>query len=192
MALSSEHYLEQLMALLPRGRLWQVIGPKFRGILWAAADEFARVDGRAGAAMLEIDPRTAVETLDDWENLYGLEHTGTTAERQARLTSRVIASATARPEDFQQKLAPLLGLAPGDVQVIERTRADAIAMADDRAIYHFFILRDPDLSGTYDLAAAQVEADRMRHAHTRVTLIESDNFLCDDSYSLCDRDILGA
>jgi uncharacterized protein YmfQ (DUF2313 family) len=190
-ALTSEDYLEQLRALLPRGRLWASIGDKFIGLLWAAADEFARVDARAAAALLELDPRTAVETLDDWENIYSLPHTGSTAERQARLTSRVIAAGTARPEDFRQKLAPILGIAPDEVEVVEISRAKAIEMADDRAIYNFYILRSPLLPGTFDLAAAQTEADRMRHAHTRVRVIRTRSFRCDDPNSLCDRDLLG-
>jgi len=89
-------------------------------------------------------------------------------------------------------LAPLLAQAPADVVVIERTRAFAIAVGDDREIYRFFIYRDPTLPDVYFLASAQAQVDRMQPSHTEGTVVESINFLCDDPHSLCDRDLLGA
>jgi hypothetical protein len=65
-------------------------------------------------------------------------------------------------------------------------------MDDEREIYRFFIYRDPTLPGTYYLESAQQLLDEMEHSNTLGQVIESVNFLCDDQYSLCDRDLLGA
>jgi hypothetical protein len=141
--------------------------------------------------LLESDPRTPTETIGDWDRVLDLPSTGTLDERRARVTAEMIRRQRFRPVDFQEALAPILGLAPGQVVVIETTAAQAAAMADPRQIYQFYVYRDPGLGGSWDLASAQVLIDDMKPTHTRGTAIESVNFLCDDPYSLTDRDFLG-
>lgn len=160
-------------------------------LLLAIGDELTRVSSRAADLVEEADPRTTLELLPEWENDYGLVSTGTDQERRDRLKSAILASNGVRPVDFQEALAPILGLDPVDVEVIETSRATAIAVGDDRIIYQFYIFRDPALPGTYDIVEAQEVIDKMAHSHTRGVAIESKDFLCDDPFSLCDRDILG-
>lgn len=160
-------------------------------ILQALGDELTRVSQRAADLVEESDPRTTTELLPEWEEDYELESTGTDQERRDRLLSAILASSGVRPEDFQAALAPVLGLDPNDVEVIETSRATAIAVGDDRIIYQFFIYRDPLLAGSYDLVEAQRIIDVMAHSHTRGVAIESTDFLCDDPFSLTDRDLLG-
>jgi len=161
-------------------------------VLLACADELARVDSRAYDLLDEADPRTAVELLPEYERELELVAAPSVAERQANVAARIILQQGFRPADFQTALALLLGLAPADVVVIERTRAFCISVGDDRAIFEFFIYRNPALPGTYFLASAQAAVDKMKPSHTLGTVIESVSFLCDDPFSLCDRDLLGA
>jgi hypothetical protein len=182
-----------LTALLPPGKLWRLVGESLIvPLLQGCADELARLDARAMDLLDELIPTLAVETLPDWERSYELTSDGTTAERQARVTARYIALERRRPVDFQTILAPLLGQDPADVVVIERTHAMAAAMGDDREIRRFFIYRDPTLAGAYYLDSAQTLVDDINRSTCVGHVIESVDFLCDDPYSLCDRDLLGA
>jgi hypothetical protein len=72
------------------------------------------------------------------------------------------------------------------------TQAFAASIDDDPEIYRFFIHRDPASAGTYYLDSAQEIVDAIKPSHTDGHVIESIDFLCDDPYSLCDRDLLGA
>lgn len=158
----------------------------------ANADELGRLDQRVNDLLNEADPSTAVEMLPEYEAELELESTGTNAERQARIVARLIARQRYRPVDFQNALALLLAQAPAAVVVIERSRAYALSVHDDREIFRFFIYRDPSLPGTYFLASAQELVNKIKPSHTSGTVIESVSFLCDDPHSLCDRDLLGA
>ncbi len=192
MGLSPEAYARMMKLLLPPGPLWRLdADSNLSKVFLAASDELVRVDGRGETLIAEADPRTADELLPDWERLLDLDSTGTLDERRSRVVARLIARQRYRPADFQLALAPLLGQDVADVVVIETSRADAIATGDDRDIYRAHIYRDPTEPGTYDLAAAQALCDAIKPAHTEVKVIESIDFLCDDPFSLCDRDLLG-
>lgn len=190
--LSAEAYSRMLRLLLPPGHLWKLSPDSVLGALMlAGGDELARIDIRATDLIREADPQQTEELISDYERELELSSDGTDDERRARIVALLIRRRRARPVDFQTVLAPLLGIDPDDVEVIENSRAFAIATGDDRVIYLFHICRDPGLPGTYDLDAAQDLVDDMAHSHTRGKMIESVDFLCDDEFSLCDRDLLG-
>jgi len=176
-----------LIHLLPPSKIWRFNGV-ISGILLGSGDELERVESRALDLIREADPQQALELLPDYERMLELSSDGTLGERRARVVSLLIRRQRVRPIDYQSILAPILGVTP---TVVEHTRAFAILVGDDREIYRFFIYRNPALPGTYDLVAAQAMIDRMSLSHTKGYVIESINFLCDDPYSLCDRDILG-
>lgn len=68
-----EMYKQLLINLLPRGRLWRPREqPVFDKVLESSAQELCRVDERVKQMLLEIDPRTADEALDQWESTLGL------------------------------------------------------------------------------------------------------------------------
>lgn len=180
-----------LTELLPPGRLWRLTSGTLRQLLLGSSDELERVDGRAADMIEETDPSTATELLPEYERELALDEAATDAERRARIVSRLVARQRFRPVDFQQSLAALLALDPADVGVIEHSRAFAILVGDDREIYKFFIYRNPTLPGTYFLASAQALVDAIKPSHTLGFVIESVSFLCDDPFSLCDRDLLG-
>jgi len=189
--MSAESNARTMKQLLPPG--WWNLSPDsvLSKVFLAAGDECERVEDRSLVLIEEADPRTTSELLEDWERVLELEAEGTEAERRARIEALMVRRQRVRPVDFQQALGPLLGQAAEDVVVIERGRAFAILVEDDREIYRFFIYRDPDEPGDYDLEGAQAMVDRMAHSHMKGHVIESIDFLCDDEFSLCDRDLLG-
>lgn len=113
------------------------------------------------------------------------------AARRNAVIARMVEQQRARPIDFQEALASILGQDSGDVVVIETTASQATAQGDAKEIYRFFIYRDPALSGTYDIVTAQTEIDRIAHSHTKGHAIESIGMIVDDPFSLVDRDIIG-
>ena len=191
---TAEEYGRVMARLLPPGRLWRLDAAALLvGALRAAGDELERVSGRVLDILTEGDPRTATdaELLGDFERVLDLDGSGTEAERQAKVVARLTQDRGFRPDDVAETLAPLLDLDPADVDVRERSVSDAVVVADAREIYRYFVYRDPGLSGTPDLDAAQAQLDLMEHSHTKGHVIESIDFECDDADSLCDRDILG-
>lgn len=70
---SAEAYAHQLRQLLPRGAAWVMESTDNRWkLLLGLAEELARVHGRSEDLLKEIDPRTALELLPEWEELVGL------------------------------------------------------------------------------------------------------------------------
>lgn len=193
MAPAPNKYARMMLALLPPGKVWRLIGESLTAALFAAcADELGRVDGRVGDLLNEADPSTAVELLPDYEAELALDSTGSNAERQARIVARLVARQRYRPVDFQTALAPLLAQDAADVVVMERSHAFADSLGDDREIFRFFIYRNPLLPGTYFVAAAQALVDAIKPSHTIGAVIESLSMLYDDPRSLDDRDLRGA
>ena len=188
---TSAAYARAQKLLLPPGRLWSLIGSTLEGVLLGAGDELVRVSGRVADLIEESDPRTATETLPEWESMLELPSTGTDAERQARIVGKLLERQRFRPTDYQQALALMLGQDADDVVVIERGRVFAVLVGDDNEIYRYFVYRDPTDPGSYSVDDAQAQVDAMEPEHTKGHVIESLLFLCDDPYSLCDRDLLG-
>jgi len=213
--LTADAYSRMMKLLLPPGRLWNLdVGSLISDALLGAGDELNRVNQRLADLIEEIDPRTTDELLPEWEallfgpheyklpsgailqlpadaNFWPVDPGLSIAERRGRVVARLVRRRRFRPVDFQQALASLLGQAPADVDVRERSSAYAASVNDPREIYRFFVYRNPAAPGTYDLVAAQALIDEMSPAHTRGYVIESINLLCDDAHSLCDRDLLG-
>lgn len=190
---TADAYRRMLTALLPPGRVWRLLADGFLSkVLAACADELARLDDRAVDLLSEAGAPTALELLAEYESELDVSSDGTDEERSARIVAHLVARQRYRPVDFQAALASLLGQDAVDVVVIERSRADAIAMDDDREIFRFFIYRDPTEPGDYYLDSAQALVDKIKPSHTVGHVIESIDMLCDDPFSLCDRDILGA
>lgn len=82
MALDAASYLQQLQAVLLRGKAWtREPGSVMTQLLTGVAQEFARGDLRAEQAMNEADPRTTLELLADWEEFAGLPDPCVTTEQ---------------------------------------------------------------------------------------------------------------
>lgn len=192
--ISAVEFARMLIRLWPPGRFLTDPDSVIYKLMLANGDELARLQQRQIDLLEEADPRTTSELLPEWERQYGLTDTsGTDDERRARLQTRILSlfGFSTRPADYQQMLAPVLDLDPAQVQVIEISAAAAAAVNRPRDVYKFYIFRDPALPGAPDLVFAQDEVDRVKHSHTRGTVIESVSFKTDDPKSLTDRDLLG-
>lgn len=93
--MNADSYARQLKQLLPRGALWLLdVTSGISALLLAISDELARVDSRVSDFLRESDPRTATETLPDWERILALpdevvtEIPATDAERRLAITQK--------------------------------------------------------------------------------------------------------
>ena len=189
---TAEAHARAMKMLLPAGRLWKLEPTSILSlVLLACGDELARISGRSANMVEEADSATTTELLEDFERELNLPSTGIDADRRLRIVALEKREQKSRPVDVQVALAPYLALDEADVEVIETSRADAIATGNDRDIYHFHVYRDPALPGTPDLAAAQLELDLVAQSHTLGRVCESKSMICDEAESLCDRDLIG-
>lgn len=75
--MDADAYARQLKQLLPPGRLWRLdTGSILSALFVALGQTLARVEARAVDLLAEWDPRTANETLPDWEHALGLPEDG--------------------------------------------------------------------------------------------------------------------
>ncbi|WP_086733839.1 YmfQ family protein [Erythrobacter colymbi] len=113
-ARSEADHAQMLRQLLPRGAAWDFAPDgTFARLIAALAAEFARIDIRAIELLDEADPRTALETLIDWERVAGLPDACTgqpdnVRERQIALVQKLTSIAGQAPADFID-LAALIG-----------------------------------------------------------------------------------
>lgn len=90
-----EKYKQLLINLLPRGRLWQPKEqPIFEKVLKSTAQELCRVDDRVKQMLIEVDPRTTDEALDQWEAFLGIPdectpEVQTPDERRIQITQKL-------------------------------------------------------------------------------------------------------
>jgi uncharacterized protein YmfQ (DUF2313 family) len=116
MGMTEGDYLQQLVALLPRGPAWSadddaVLLERLKG--WAAT--MARVDGRAGDLLAEADPRSTSELLPDWERVAGLPDAcelafgvvGTETQRRFALLARLVSGGGLSVPYFQSVISAL-------------------------------------------------------------------------------------
>ncbi len=190
---TAEAYARMMKALLPPGRLWlQDLASLLSRVFLANGDELTRVSGRAADLVEESDPSTATETLAEWESALGVtDSSGTDADRQARIVARLIKQQRFRPADVKVAVAPFFGLDVTDITITEITNAQAVSTGDEKEVYRFYVYRNPALGGTYDLAAAQAEIDRISHSHVKGHAIDSQGLICDDPTGIVDQTPLG-
>jgi uncharacterized protein YmfQ (DUF2313 family) len=102
-----EQYARQMKDLLPRGAAWLLaVGSSVSKVLLGIAQELVRIDGRGRDLVNEADPRTATETLAEWERALGLPDSciisipATTAERRVAITQKFIKRGGQTPAYF--------------------------------------------------------------------------------------------
>lgn len=116
--MNAESYARMLKKLLPPGRLWKLVQDSWISkVFLAIGDELARVHARAQDLLLESDPRTATEMLDEWEEFLGLPDdcdspgSMTTTERRNAATQKLVSRGGQTPQ-FYIDLAAAFGV-PG-------------------------------------------------------------------------------
>lgn len=112
---TTSDFARQMKALLPAGAAWQsLLDPAsvFCAVLAGLSVEFARFDQWVDLLTRELDPATAIETLNDWEQLLGLPdgclQATTIQERQLLAKTRYIATGGSSKAYFLE-LADSLG-----------------------------------------------------------------------------------
>jgi len=113
MDLIIDAYLVALQALLPPGAAWSRDSDAvLTQLLAGLATELARVDGRSGDLVAQLDPRTSDEMLADWERLLGLPEicalaVSTVQERRAAAYAKLTATGGASRQYFIDLAAAL-------------------------------------------------------------------------------------
>ncbi len=88
MGMTVEAYARQLTQLLPRGPLWTTeAGSTLGKLLLGLSEELARIDARGEVLLDEADPRTADETLEDWERVLGITPPDGATENKRRVAA---------------------------------------------------------------------------------------------------------
>jgi len=105
-------YAQAVKLLLPKGRMWRADGDTWLGkLIDGISYELARFHNRIISFFSETDCRTADETIDDWEAMYGLPEDGASSailsDRQTALTAKVRAKGGQSKEYFERVLSGL-------------------------------------------------------------------------------------
>jgi uncharacterized protein YmfQ (DUF2313 family) len=137
MANRVELYKQLLRRLLPPGKAWECDeGSVLSDLLGSIAVELARVHDRSDVLLIESDPRTTSELLEDWERICGLpdDCTGlaeTVAERRSQILARLLLTGPMNKQFFVD-LANALGytFTTADVGEYRAFRAD-LSRVDD-------------------------------------------------------------
>lgn len=92
-----ERYIQGLIALRPRGKIWEVKpGSVTMRKIEIQAEYLAKVHQMAEDLLKEAYPGSVEFLLENWENAFGLPHTGTFEERLATLNAEAAAGLYSR------------------------------------------------------------------------------------------------
>lgn len=140
-AFGSDSYVRMLKLLLPPGRVWNLEPDSIiTKTLQALAEELARVDGRGVDLINESDPRTANETIADWEKMLSIPDDrilvipATLAERQIAVTQKYVSRGGQNYAFFEQ----LCALCGYTLISIDKFAGAGLLRVDDRCTERFY------------------------------------------------------
>lgn len=177
---TAHDYLGQLKALLPQGAAWpREAETTLHALLAAMAEELARVDARGEALLVETDPRTLDEMLEDWERAWGLPDgcvvADPTVEGRRLAVHQRVASLGGQSEAYFISLSALLGYET-EIETYRPSRlpftlARPLAGLPWAYAWRVLIYGPADLVGPEIYASADLECvvSRSRPAHTVVS-----------------------
>jgi uncharacterized protein YmfQ (DUF2313 family) len=183
-------YAKTLWSLFPPGVVWAFFAGKLDALIEAIAENFQDIHDRLTDLLKEMHPRTATETIAEWEKSYGLstDESKPLATRQDTVVAKR-KKQRVRPADYILLIAPMVGVDPSSLVFIEHTSDSSVAALRPRMVFTGHVYRNPAL-GPVDLTSAQEILNVRRHAHTQIDVIESIDFKSDDTHSLTDRDLI--
>lgn len=174
----SKKYEELLLKLLPEGEAWRKdLDSNNRKFSRSISGIFAYLESRAERLLNEIDPRTAHETLSDWERFLNIpddcitpEHHSTMGlqERRDAVTQRLITGGGASAQFFQN-IATQLGYP--DIRVSEFRPFRAGSRAGDRltaGLWRYFFLVSAPATLTRKFRAGSQCGERLQKASNTV------------------------
>jgi len=178
-------YIEALFDLLPPGRYWRrnVRTTRLARFIAGLSEELARHHNRALDLIEELDPRTTVDMLDNWEELLGLPdpcvpeslQPSTTAERQEAVHAAWTAAGGQSASYFEGVADTQLGVAPGTCEVVELQYTPfrtSVNRCGDRLNVHgsqfIWTLKAPAATSAAKRAQLECLIDRLKPSHTVV------------------------
>lgn len=135
-----QKYLKLVKRLFPRGYAWERIRDKDSNLSKlsdAYADELCKIDERALELIREVDPRSTVELLEDWERLLGLpdecdgQEDKTIQERRTRII-QLLTTRGGQNEQFYKELASNFGFEVDVISAEDQPPFTAGSKAGDR------------------------------------------------------------
>lgn len=176
-----EKYARVAIQLLPPGVIWNTDrDATIKKVALAITDEFARIDARAQNLVEELDPRTAAETLPEWEQAVSLpddqvpEIPATLPQRRVAVVQKLVGR-TGQNYAFYARLCGACGypLVSITKHAVDMTRSGTARSGDRLSgtawAYAITITVSAATSGA--LTHAQFEAV-IRHAtHSHITVV---------------------
>ncbi len=200
MAITRPH-LDLLLRLHPRGRAWSLdpaMAPYQELEAWG--EVLDAQDAQVNALLDEAVPDRASSLLGRWEALFDLHPRSglSEAERRRRVLARMAYLPDTRPVTIEDILEAFTSL---DVAIVEPGAFrcdDAGSVCDEPddvldGAWVWWVEVDETAARAGDVTRLELEQElqRIKPAHT-VAYVRCDDFLTDDPWSLCDRDLLGA
>ncbi len=187
----SSKYGSLLWSLLPGGAAWHYFFDKLDDLIEAIAVDFQAVEDRVLEFIRETRGASAVETIEDWEQSFGIEvdESAPLAQRQLQVAAKERQQGVRIP-DYLELVAPLLACTPEDLVYIELTSEGQAARLHPADVYVGHIYRSPALPGVFDLAKAQALLDRKTQAHLKHKIVLSIAARVDDPLTHVDRDLM--
>jgi uncharacterized protein YmfQ (DUF2313 family) len=165
----TDRYVEMMKGLLPRGMAWsRDKGTWLEKLFYGLADEFVRIHERAMQLIAEADPRTATESLSDWERLVGLPDDVQVVQSEvgARRADiiRKLALGGGQSAKFFEELAAQFGYTATvrDLRRFTAGRGRAGEQAWDEAAAFYFEVKSPDVVPLFFRAGQSSSGDALR------------------------------
>lgn len=176
-------YGTMLEKLLPRGAVWDLEGDsELHALMLGAGDELKRIEDRGADLIEESDPRTATETITDWERMVGLPDDQVTvisaviAERRVAVTQKLVGR-TGQNLDFFQRLCracgyPLISL-ERYTELISRVTETSIGdmLFGDAYAYAMLLTLDTPIAGALTETQFKAVIRKATHSHIQVVFV---------------------
>ena len=174
-----ESYTRMVGLLYPPGELFRIeVGTERHKLNQGIADELVRVNQRGADLIEETDPRTATETLPEWEKMLSLPDDvvtvipGTDEERRVAVAQKYISQGGQDYAYFERVCAscgyPLISIVRGSANLLRVVTGRVLDRLWGRAYaFHIFVAVGP--AGVGALTHAQFEAAFRKRLHAGIT-----------------------
>lgn len=193
--------LDMLVRLQPVGPYDTDEGSTFRADLSVAGTAMDVGDDQRLELLDEILPDRAEDLLSSWERVYNIHRVAglTTAQRQAAVVARRRFLPDFRPSTIDTIVEEVAGVVVDVVEPFAFRCDEATSVCDDPydvldGAFVFFVEADSAaaLAAGAERAVMDETIGALKPSHTIGISRFTGAFRCDDAYSLCDRDLLGA
>jgi len=174
-----------LAPLLPSGPAWDALQPFLRAVLSGANGAVLAAYNRVLDLLKEADPRTAVETLPEWLEAWGLAGGGgappaSEEGQRGLLVGKVTAQGGQARAYYRQVVRTILGDDEAEVIITERPYGQVFSawvsnawepLVSTRHMHHWWVTV-PIAPSDPKWAAIEAVLDMTKPAHTVVTVVD--------------------